>query len=196
MMKKIPCNLFLIRIIWIMVIGYFIWQKYHRDFLDAWIYSQYTTMNLSYQTWNFTQTFDERYIYSELGDFSHEYLKAPITCGQTWCFSPYTLQLKSNEWSFSISRILVYKTMNKEFENISGPYYFSHQNSIHIGKWEEVVLDQSVIYENLSWTDVSQFLPKKYGSFIFQDPIEIYYEIYPIEKIWTWAYATISLKNK
>ncbi len=177
------------------VIWCFIRQKNQEYFLDGGVHSQYTFMNVFYQTWNYTKFFDEKSLYFDFGDMSSEKLKAPIVCSQTWCVSPYTLQFTSLEGEFVISINLVYKTLIAGSDRF-GPYYFCQIDPIHIKKGEEIKLDHSFVYTNLSWTDVPIFLPKKYWSFVFQNPVEIYYNICPTYQIETWSYAKFSLKEK
>lgn len=192
MMKKI-ISIYIILIMSFIFINYII-HKYI-DYFDSWIWSQYSTFNTFYQTWNFTAPFSKQNLYRYFWDKSPKILKVPITCYKTWCVNPYILELESIEWEFTIRRVIVYETLEKE-SNTLGPYYFHYDNSLYVKKWETLLLNHNFIYDNLFWEDVPRYLPNKYWSFMFKNPIEMYYYIYPSLSRWTWSLARISLKEK
>lgn len=182
-------------LLWTTVVFFLIQKKNHHVFLEQWIHSQYTAMNLMYQTGNFTIPFDKIEIYRAFENpsiRSIKILKLPLECTQSWCFSPYSIQINSLTTDFQIQATLVYQTFDKEQQAV-WPYYFVYGNYVTVKKGEEIIIDESIVYDNLSGNIVPEYLPKEYGTYIFQDPIEIYYEISPTFMLWTGAMAIVSL---
>lgn len=193
MIKKLIV-IYIIITIWLFGIIYFS-QNHQKKNFDAWIWTQYTSLNILYQTWNFTEFFDKQTLHKEFWDFSSDIIKVPVVCDEIWCFSPYALELKAISWNFTIYWYMVYRTKAKDSDFV-GPYYFFHNTPIYIEEWEDILLDKSFTYENLSWLDVKPYLPKEYWSFIFQNPIELYYNIKATRMNVNGAEAIISLKDK